>query len=287
MFTFATVKALELISALQPMYGRGEATAIVRMVMEERFGLTHTDLLLGRDEALPLEAHKAFDAMATRLIAGEPVQYVLGYAEFCGRRFSVGPGVLIPRHETEEVVRWALRQLCAGRILDLGTGCGCIAITAALECAGARVTGVDISADALAVAAANGVRLGANVRWVKADMLDVEALMQAVGGPYDLVVSNPPYVRRSEAHEMHANVLEHEPHGALFVPDDDALRYYRAIAEVATSVLAPSGNVVVELNSALAQQTADVFAAAGLTNIELRRDQYERWRMLRANSTDY
>ena len=286
----------ELIRLLTPAYGVGEARAIVRLVMEERFGLSQTDLLLGKDTTLSADERNDFEKIAQRLIAGEPVQYVLGYADFCGHRFSVSPAVLIPRPETEELVRavldsstlnaqpsarlcrFALRRTLNAKILDLCTGSGCIAIALALAMPEAEVIGIDISDEALEVARLNAKNLQAdNVRFFRADVL-ADSLDFA--GPADVIVSNPPYVMQAEALQMAAHVLEHEPHLALFVPDDDALRFYRAIADAGRRLLRPGGMIAVEINSALPEETAAVFKNAGFIDSEVLNDQFGRPRIL-------
>ena len=315
----------ELIRLLTPAYGVGEARAIVRLVMEERFGLSQTDLLLGKDTTLSADERNDFEKIAQRLIAGEPVQYVLGYADFCGHRFSVSPAVLIPRPETEELVRAVLdsstlnaqpsARLCRfaqrrtlnpplgfaaslseerstltphrspltahpspTKILDLCTGSGCIAVSLALALPKAEVIGIDISDEALEVARLNAKNLQAdNVRFFHADVL-ADSLDFA--GPADVIVSNPPYVMQAEASQMSAHVLEHEPHLALFVPDDDALRFYRAIADAGRRLLRPGGMIAVEINSALPAETAAVFKNAGFIDSEVLNDQFGRPRIL-------
>ena len=303
----------ELIRLLTPAYGVGEARAIVRLVMEERFGLSQTDLLLGKDTTLSADERNDFEKIAQRLIAGEPVQYVLGFADFCGHRFSVSPAVLIPRPETEELVRAVLdsstlrsalplrsaknakrstlrsalplrsakndkRSTLNAKILDLCTGSGCIAIALALAMPEAEVIGIDISDEALEVARLNAKNLQAdNVRFFRADVL-ADSLDFA--GPVDVIVSNPPYVMQAEALQMAAHVLEHEPHLALFVPDDDALRFYRAIADAGRRLLRPGGMIAVEINSALPEETAAVFKNAGFIDSEVLNDQFGRPRIL-------
>ena len=344
----------ELITALTPLHGAGEARAIVRLVMEERFGLSQTDLLLGKDTELSRTDRAEFEKIAQRLLAGEPVQHVLGYATFCGHRFRVTPDVLIPRPETEELVQWAIEQasvlptfpsqhtpsqhsplgglgashspsgslgaspspsgslgaspsqhspsggLGASpfplRVLDLCTGSGCIAVSLALALPAARVVGVDISAPALAIARENASALGAtNVSFIQQDILQLNALSQhsplgGLGASHSplgglgasAIISNPPYVRNSEAADIHPTVLDHEPSLALFVPDEDPLRFYHAIARIGLRTLIPGGCVLVEINAALADETRALFASYGYTDITLRNDQFGRPRMLRA-----
>lgn len=272
----------ELIKCLAPAYGLGEARAIANMVMDECYGLTQTDLLLGKDTTLSSDQRKDFEKIATRLIAGEPVQYVLGYTHFCGHRFLVSPSVLIPRPETEELVAAAVAfaegrgsSICA---LDLCTGSGCIAVSLALALPEARIIGVDISSDALGVAQQNADELQAcNVGFFRNDILDGGFKPD---GSVNLIVSNPPYVMQSEAEKMSAHVLDHEPHLALFVPDDDPLRFYRAIADIGHRSLSPEGAILVEINSALASPTSQLFQDKGYVDVSVKADQFGRPRIL-------
>ena len=297
----------ELILQLTPLRGDGEARAIVRMVLEERFGLSQTDLLLGKDTTLSADDRKEFEKIAQRLLSGEPVQYILGFADFCGHRFRVAPEVLIPRPETEELVRRALDSLTAEsaagtseegnpskqRFLDLCTGSGCIAISLALACPEANVVGIDISEPALAVARQNAIDLGAgNVTFRQQDILtnsdctsfevpEVSSTTPKKG--FSLIISNPPYVRDSEAAEMEATVLDHEPHLALFVPDDDPLRFYNAIAAIARQALLPGGRLFVEINAGLSKETQKLFIDKGFCDVALHHDTFGRPRIVEAS----
>ncbi len=276
----------ELISALTPLHGSGEARAIVRMVMEERFGLSMTDLLLGKDTTLSLEKRAEFEKIAQRLLTGEPVQYVLGYADFFGHRFRVTPNVLIPRPETEELVQWSIQEMKSQtdlKIVDLCTGSGCIATSLALAFPEAQVVGVDISEGALAVARDNAHTLGAdNVSFIQQDILHLPSDISHLPSSISLLTANPPYVRASEAVEMSATVLDHEPSLALFVPDDDPLLFYRAIAHIGHKLLSSNGLILVELNTNLSDETRQLFADAGYNDLEIRQDNFGRPRMLKA-----
>lgn len=213
-----------------------------------------------------------------RLLSHEPVQYVLGYEEFCGRRFRVSPAVLIPRPETELLVEKALSLLRPGmRVLDLCTGSGCIAWSLALGCPGLEVVGVDISDDALEVARGQFGELAPE--FLRADVLD-PASAQAFG-EFDLIVSNPPYILERERSAMRSNVLDYEPSLALFVPDDDPLLFYRAIARWASLSLRRGGSCIVEINETLGPQTAQVFSQ-GFRNVGIIRDLSGRNRFIAA-----
>ena len=230
-----------------------------------------------------------------RMASGEPMQYIIGKAHFYGRDFNVSPSVLIPRPETEVLCRDVVGHgtLCSSgpnelpqRILDMCTGSGCIAWTLALELAGAEVTAVDISDGALEVATSQDfesemVQTGARApRFVKADVLG-EIPAEIKESSFDIIVSNPPYVMDKEKALMRANVLEHEPHLALFVPDNDPLVFYRAVARWASQLLAPGGYGIVEINEALGEQTADLFRSAGFCNVEVVLDLNDRDRFVR------
>lgn len=300
----------ELISALVPRHGLGEAQAIVRMVAEERFGLSFADLLLGKDTQLPADDRAEWEKIASRLVNGEPAQYVLGYADFCGHRFRVCPDVLIPRPETEELVRRAEEGLngrftaerevrrkdkSSGgedeqeksrertlRILDLCTGSGCIAISLALAFPEAQVEGVDISESALAVARQNACELGApNVVFSRHDVLS-EAADEWCPPACRLMVSNPPYVCHSEASAMAATVLDFEPHLALFVPDDDPLRFYRALAVLARRSLLPGGLFFAELGQGQVATVCQLFREHGFRDVHLYDDAFGKPRILAA-----
>ena len=278
----------ELIAGLTSIHGAGEARAIVRLVAEERFGLSQTDLLLGKDTQLSADDRAEWEKIALRLLNGEPVQYVLGYADFCGHRFRVTPAVLIPRPETERIVEVIHpSSLTPQPIIDLCTGSGCIAISLALSVPDVHVIGVDISAEALAVARENAAALGAqNVTFLQGDVLRGEALLEDLQAAclslprFSVITANPPYVRTSEAAEISATVLDYEPHLALFVPDDDPLRFYRAIIAVARRCLVPEGTILVEINAALADATRRLFLDSGFTDIKLHNDQFGRPRIL-------
>ena len=243
----------ELWHQLAPLYGDGEAKAIAQMVYEVRFGLSLSDLYLGKDTQLSADDQAELQEIAERLQQNEPVQYILGVADFCGRTFHVEPGILIPRPETEHLCRLISQSAVlppTPRVLDIGTGSGCIAITLALELPGSQVTAWDISPIALRVAKDNAQRLGADITFKEVDMLSVpySPPFGGVGGGFDLIVSNPPYICDCEADQMEANVLDYEPEIALFVPDDDPLKFYVPIMNYAQSALHPDGQLWLETN---------------------------------------
>lgn len=267
----------ELWRTLEPLYGNGEARAITDYVLDVCFGLSKADILCGAVEEMTAEKAAELNKIFGRLMEGEPVQYVLGRAEFCGRWFSVRPGVLIPRPETEELCAWITADSKASaspKVLDIGTGSGCIAITLQLDMPESNVTAWDISADALDVARENAQQLGANVSFVKQDALNAKP-----EGEWDVIVSNPPYICEKEKKDMAVNVLEHEPHTALFVPDADPLLFYRAITRLAVQTLSKGGRLYFEINPIYADDTCRMMQAEGMTAVELRSDMYGKQRM--------
>lgn len=264
-------------AALVSLYGQEEADSFFRLLLEFRHGMTRMDFAL-RPETNLTESDVVFWRTATdALLRQEPIQYLTGETHFCGRRFAVGPEVLIPRPETEELVEWIASEAAPGsRILDIGTGSGAIAVSLGLDVPGAKVSALDVSPQALERAKANGLSNGAEVTFLQQDILQTTFLEV-----YDIIVSNPPYVRHLEKEEMKPNVLQHEPHLALFVPDDDALLFYRKITELAVQALPAGGKLYFEVNQYLGEATAKLLVDAGFASVELRKDIYGNDRMLR------
>ena len=269
---------------LETLYPSPEARGLVLMLCAEKLGTTSYTHIVEPQTRVPDDRLAELEEDLRRLAGGEPIQYVLGVAEFCGHRFAVGPGVLVPRPETELLVADAVRLLRemdldrAPRVLDLCTGSGCIAWSVAKEVRDAEVFGVDLSEQALGYA--RGQFPGeAGPTFLRADVLDTE--QDFPYGTFDLIVSNPPYVLERERAQMRRNVLKHEPAMALFVPDDDPLRFYRAVARWAQRFLRPGGAGVVEINETLGPETAAVFRDAGLKNVQNVPDFYEKIRFVR------
>lgn len=266
----------DTIRQLATVYPQGEATAMARMLFECHFGFTLTDILLGKDSELSSNDCLECQNIVTRLLKNEPIQYVLGKTEFCGLTIKVAPGVLIPRPETVELVEWVEESIEGGSAgFDIGTGSGCIAL--ALADKGFRMEACDVSDEALGIAKENAERLHLEITFRKEDILHSERC-----GCYDFVVSNPPYICQREAASMERNVLDYEPHTALFVPDDDPLLFYRAIARYAITNMKPGGMLFFEINRAYGFDTMKMLQEYGFENVEIRKDQYGNDRMIRA-----
>ena len=271
--------------SLTPLYDAGEAQAIVRTVLDVEYGMTLTDIICGKVNELSSDEERNLEEIIARLQNGEPVQYVLGEADFAGRTFHVEPGVLIPRPETAELCQWIEEEVSSleaderKQILDICTGSGCIAITLGLNIPNSEVTGWDISEDALRIAQGNVEMLKAgNVRIEYQDAL----MLPKTAETADIIVSNPPYICEKEKADMEKNVLEHEPSIALFVPDEDPLKFYRAIAEYASSALKSEGALYFEINPIYEKETREMLEELGFKDIETKEDAFGKKRMMKA-----
>ena len=271
--------------SLTPLYDAGEAQAIVRTVLDVEYGMTLTDIICGKVNELSSDEERKLEEIVCRLQKGEPVQYVLGEADFAGRTFQVEPGVLIPRPETAELCQWIEEEVSSleadapKQILDICTGSGCIAITLGLNIPNSEVTGWDISEDALRIAQGNVEMLKAgNVRIEYQDAL----MLPKAAETADIIVSNPPYICEKEKADMEKNVLEHEPSIALFVPDEDPLKFYRAIAEYASSALKSEGALYFEINPIYEKETREMLQSLGFKDIETKEDAFGKKRMMKA-----
>ena len=290
----------DICQRLTPMYGPQEAKAMTRMLLEDLFSLSFADILCGATEHLSDADTLRLQQSVDRLLDAEPLQYVTGTAFFCGHPFHVAPGVLIPRPETEWIVDTAVNLVTssAPRILDIGTGSGCIAtsISLALVDKHCYTEAWDISEDALRIAADNAERLGADVKFRRRDALRLEEDFPAeenqggaealsdtnAAASWDIIVSNPPYICNREAADMHANVLRHEPHLALFVPDTDPLLFYRAIASYAMRSLRKGGWLLFECNTLYAHDTAQMASDMGFATSVVEDDCFGKPRFVKA-----
>lgn len=257
-------------SRLQPYYTAEEVSALSRIVCCDLLGQAPTYYYLGKDIALSPKKEQELEDILQRLSRFEPLQYIEGRTLFLGRELLVAPGVLIPRPETEELVELMLKEIPAdARILDVGTGSGCIAISLAKELPDALVTAWDVSPEALSVARANARKLQSNVRFVECDVL---ACQVDEVGLYDVIVSNPPYVTEAEKADMEPNVLQWEPSLALFVPDDDPLRFYRRIAVLGRDMLADGGRLYFEINRAYGREMVEMLRTMGYVGVRVEKD---------------
>ena len=268
----------EFWQPLTSIYPEDEARWIGRFVFEMRYGLSQADLLMGREEHIDGEELRL---LQQRLLAGVPVQYVIGKTQFYGRCFYVEPCVLIPRPETEELCRHILARTpytWHGDILDIGTGSGCIAVTLAAELQFASVTAWDISPEALVIAArnarCNGVLTGRRIQYRNDVVFQLRDALNPPGAlaRWDIIVSNPPYICEQEKQAMEHNVLDFEPSLALFVPDDDPLRFYRAIGRYATKALRPGGRLFFEINPLYARPLVDMLRTLGFADVSIYQD---------------
>ena len=260
----------ELRNILKANYEGREAAALARIVCCDLLGQRPADYALNEPLRMEKEDARRLDDIMQRLLRFEPLQYIEGKVHFHGRDFRVGPGVLIPRPETEELVEQIRKEACPGaHLLDIGTGSGCIAVTLALEVPGAHVEAWDVSAEALTVARDNSLRLGAHVDFRQCDVLTCQTEKEAV---FDIIISNPPYVTESERAALSPNVLLYEPAEALFVPDDDPLLFYRHIAQLGQKLLRPGGKLYFEINQAFGQETACLLQEQGYTDIRIGKD---------------
>ncbi len=288
------MKFRQLRDKLLPLYDEREAKAVARYVLEERFGLTPGDIYVQDDLPLTDEQSRMLEQMADRLAAAEPVQYVLGEAWFCNRRFVVSPSVLIPRPETERLCGMIVDDAAHGsapmRVFDACTGSGCIAVTLALELKEVQVSACDLSGEALTVAQANARRWGVEVEWRRMDVLHIEhdaAFRTSTDGTWDIIVSNPPYICLKEKKEMARNVLAHEPSMALFVPDDDPTLFYRSLARWARHALNSKGKIYLETNPLYVDDVQTVLEKEGLCNTKIHEDDFGKRRFVTAQVADF
>ncbi|MGL5786176.1 MAG: peptide chain release factor N(5)-glutamine methyltransferase [Bacteroidales bacterium] len=265
---------------LDPIYSENEVGVFARRILQNVCGMDRVQFILSKDKIFSDEINSQLDVIVQRLANQEPIQYILGEEEFYGNIFNVAPGVLIPRAETEELVDLIIHETSSGgKILDIGTGSGCIAISLALNIKNAEVEAWDFSQAALLIAQGNNEKLKANVCMKLQDVFDESA---NTGELLDVIVSNPPYVMDSEKSDMQHNVLDHEPHTALFVSDHDPLLFYRRISELGLKRLKPGGRIYFEINALLGPETADLVSSHGYTDVRLIKDLYGKDRIVTA-----
>lgn len=255
---------------LAPKYGEGEAKAMALLMIYNLKGWNQTDLIINSDREVSEYIAAKVDEFMDRLDRDEPIQYILGEASFYGMMLRVNPSVLIPRQETEELVDLIVKGNKESdlKVLDIGTGSGAIAIALCRNLRFPEVSAIDISADALAVARENAQLLHAKIKFMRQDVFTYEPQ----DAEWDIIVSNPPYIAQSEAKDMEANVLDYEPHTALFVPDEDPLVYYSRIAEIASSGLRQAGRLYLEINPHYASQLKSMLESDGFKEVSLVKD---------------
>jgi release factor glutamine methyltransferase len=263
-----------------------EIEAITLMVIKEVCDLSKAKIKAFPELEVTAGQGKRLIDILNELKTGKPIQYILGKTEFYGLTFNVNPSVLIPRPETEELVEWALKtvgskQLAAGNLLDIGTGSGCIAISFKKNLPAFAVFAIDISAEALQTATSNAALNDTDIEFIEADILNLISGIQIL--KFEIIISNPPYVTLNDKVQMHSNVTDFEPHTALFVPENDPLIFYRAIADFAVTNLIDNGLLFFEINESYGRETVELLAEKDFKNIELRKDMSGRDRMMKAN----
>lgn len=270
----------QFIAELSNSYARGEATMLCFLSVQHRLLWTKASYLLNKQDLVTDAAY--FLEILAQLKTSKPIQYVLGETEFYGRTFRVNPAVLIPRSETEELVKWVLDSVSIVNpsILDIGTGSGCIAISFKIELPEAEVFALDISADALALAQENAALHKAAVTFIEKDVLHMQPTDLAT--TFDVVVSNPPYIALAEKDSMKANVLANEPHLALFVPNNDPLIFYESIASMAKEILKPNGFLFFEINERFGTDVVELLVKKGFKQVALHQDLSGKDRMVKA-----
>lgn len=279
--------ANKFTDSLKAMYEEDEAQAIFLIALAHATKFNRAAYLLKKEELIAGEKLRKLEAILSMLIAGKPIQYIMGETIFYGLPFKVNPSVLIPRPETEELVEWVL-SICNSQsdfgtenILDIGTGSGCIAISLKKNLATAKVYALDIASDSLVTAKENAALNNVEVEFIQADILGSQN--SNLPSPISIIVSNPPYIKEDEKPAMHDNVLANEPHRALFVSNEKPLVFYEAIADFALKNLAKNGLLFFEINEYLGQETVDLLNNKGFTNIELRKDMQGKDRMIKAS----
>ena len=270
---------------LAPFYPPTEVDGLTRIILEQVTGFSPLQMHLNQTETLPESKIMQITEIVNRLCKSEPIQYILGETEFYGLKFNVSPGVLIPRAETEELVDWIVKEEAGCKsLLDIGTGSGCIPIAISKNTNMDRIEGWDISEEALNIARANANRNDAQVQFSNQDIFNPTGITEQT--KWEVIVSNPPYVLKEESALMEKNVLDFEPHLALFVPDHDPLLFYRAIAQFARVHLPPHGRLYFEINEKMGDQTSALLQELGFVKILTRKDLQGKVRMIRGRKAE-
>ncbi|MDR1699432.1 MAG: peptide chain release factor N(5)-glutamine methyltransferase [Prevotellaceae bacterium] len=267
-------------TSLAGIYPESEINALIRLIFETVCGWNATQFLLNKEVVLSDTQRKEIEVIVCRLRKHEPVQYILGKADFYSLLFEVNENTLIPRPETEELVDWVISEYknFAGKLLDIGTGSGCIAVSLAKHLPQMDVSAVDISEKALETAGRNAKKNDVKIHFQQCDILMEN---QKIIGNFDVIVSNPPYVLESEKAEIQSNVLQYEPHKALFVPNENTLLFYKAIADFSVKKLNENGSLYLEINRMFGKETAEMLAGKGFSSIEIRKDLSGNDRMIK------
>ena len=276
-----------LTKELKNIYNKDEVSNIIDLVLEHITGLPRIEQVKNKIPYLTCTQLEDLDSITERLKTNEPVQYVLGEAWFAGMKFKVNKNVLIPRPETEELVDWLVKGVNAQRpmlnvqcsIIDIGTGSGCIPISIKKRLPDADLSAIDVCSEALFTATENAIAHNTEINFTLLDFLDEEKWSEL--GNFDIIVSNPPYVKQTEKNSMHERVVSFEPPLALFVPDNDTLLFYRKLSGFAVNNLKPGGVFYAEINEALGNEIVDFFKSAGFTDVQLRKDMQRKDRMIK------
>lgn len=267
---------------LKALYNSNEIESITLLTINEIVNLSKANIKAFPEREITLDQSGQFENILVQLQTGKPIQYIFGHTEFYGLKFMVNSSVLIPRPETEELVDWIISSTGNNKydILDIGTGSGCIAISLKKNLPGAQISALDISAGALQTAKENARLNTADINFIQADILNIK---YGIKNPkYGIIVSNPPYVTLTDKAQMHINVTDFEPHTALFVPENDPLLFYKAVADYAGNNLANNGLLFLEINETYGPETIALLAEKGFTNIELKKDMSDKPRMIKA-----
>lgn len=264
---------LKIKDTLSPIYSKGEIKNIIRIIFENLKNYSQVDIIMNQDEVLSDYIKQKIDVILKRLLNREPIQYIFNEAYFQGMTLKVSPDTLIPRPETEELVDIIIKENthCDLHILDIGTGSGAIAIALARALRFPVVDAIDISSRAIDIAKENAISLKVKINFMIKDILSIENPPENI---YDIIVSNPPYITNEEKTSMEANVLDYEPHSALFVPDNEPLLFYKAISAYAKQALKPGGRIYFEINNKFGKETANLLSDCGFTSVNIIKDMY-------------